>query len=702
MIIKRIRIGPKQKRSGRMIGVSAIALVGYVSDARVESLQAVAALTGYITDASHPERNAGDGEKVREVGARNLAGVAIADWQADMAACAMQSTNADPMEHIVVSWRESEVPTPAQVEAAIDTILDELGAGDLQSVFGVHHNTRFVHVHIVINRVCPKTHRLRQLGEGWDIDRLHQAVAYVEAAQGWQTETDGVYAVHPDGELRRRDNGHIAPRKGRGHAGERAERRLTKQAAPEIAELRKAIAVAGTWPELHAALAALNARYDQKGSGAVVSRSGKPPLKASQVSAECSRSALERRLGPFVASADKPIIDTTRLQAQRRIDLQLAAVAEARATTMRLFEAQRDETIADIKQRLGRTTAADALATAIAKEAKSASTAAADSFRAEEQRLRVLRRHAREAADLEASSMLPILFLSDQPERSAAGIVVAGYTARRINEGIAYLDRDGAVAFTDCRTYLRATASATDADLVAVMRLGELRFGTITLTGSASLCARAATLAKVHGISHVPIGPTTLDTAVEPISPLADERSAKAAATSLDYHGWFAIADDQFHALREAKLPARSLNYRSDLKIFQLVSKNQTPAAFEQLVRFLALLLTKPAQLSAEATLATERDALAAKQRRQYEEVLAVRAKATRDLGIKKAKRVAAQRAAERAAAEERAAATERTAAERSSNWAPNAGLPAPSRRRAPTVQEDDFRRRKRDQSYER
>ena len=709
MIAKRIRVGRKQTRSNRATGMMAMALVAYVTDARAESLQkleAVAALTGYVADLTHPDRNSGDGEKVREVGWRNLIGSTITDRQTDMAAVAMQSRRADPLEHLVVSWREFEIPTPAQVEVAVALFLDELNALDLQCVWAVHHNTRFVHVHIVINRVCPKTHKLRELGEGWDIDRLHQSVARIEAAQGWQAEADGTYAVDLDGVLRRRDNGRAAPRKGRDHAGERAERRLEQQAAPEIVEFRKLIEAAPTWPELHAALAAVGARYDKKGSGAVVSKIGEPQMKASTIAAGCSRSALERQLGPFIASAAKPEVDATRVQAQRQIDVQLAIIGEARSTTMRLLEAQRDATIADAKTRLGRTAYADALAAAITAEFKKAVKAVAHYFTAETSRLRILRRNAREIADLEASSRLPILFLSDQPELCAAVVVVAGYTAQPIQGGVAYLDGDGDVAFIDCRTYLRASASATDADLVAAMRVGEARFATLTLTGSESLCARAAALARLHGIAHV-YAPAARDEAFQPAPPQRESGGADAATASVDYRGWFSIPDARLQALRAALPVTHCINHRPDLKLFQLVSDDRTPAEFEQLVRSLAPFLTKTAQLSADATLAVERKATTLENNRLYEQALTARTAAAQHFCLMKAKRVAAQRAAARAAAAEQRAAAERAVAERSERQAALARLASLANRAplvshaAPAVQED-VRHRKRDQSNER
>ncbi|GAB1393631.1 hypothetical protein MASR1M60_17950 [Rhodocyclaceae bacterium] len=108
----------------------------------------------------------------------------------EMIALAEESVKSkDPINHYVISWREGEIPTRDQIEKTVDTVLDELGLAGHQVIYGLHADTDNHHLHLAVNRV-PDTLKAVEINKGFDIEKLHQAIARVEHAQGWQREVE--------------------------------------------------------------------------------------------------------------------------------------------------------------------------------------------------------------------------------------------------------------------------------------------------------------------------------------------------------------------------------------------------------------------------------------------------------------------------------------------------------------------------------
>lgn len=246
----------------------------------------------------------------------------------------------------MLSWREGEQPTPAQVEEAVDLFLDEMELTGHQVLYGLHVDTDNVHLHLMVNRVHPATRKVIQTNKGFDLEAVHRAVARIEHAQGWQREEHGRYRVQADGTMRRERYDELQDRRPtrtrsrwRPHASgaKSAERIAQEEGAPLIR-------AAASWAELHERLAARGLRYQRKGSGALL-WVGTVAVKASSASRDCSLPALERRLGPYQPA---PAGSTVAARGDYRADWRAATRAvrerhdEERAALGAAHRAQRD------------------------------------------------------------------------------------------------------------------------------------------------------------------------------------------------------------------------------------------------------------------------------------------------------------------------------------------------------------------------
>jgi hypothetical protein len=261
------------------------------------------ALVDYIAG----RRAGGDGEKVEHRGALNLLNIdhdAQVQEMIDLAELARRSPQ--PVQHWILSWREGEQPSPAQADEAAAMFLDEMGLAGHQAIYALHRNTRNCHLHIAVNRVHPDTEKLVTVNNGFDHEFAHRAIARIERRQGWQREDRGLFVPGPDGELGRSQPRDARQRKPSGRAcdfEERMGQRSAQRVALEVAA--PVIRKAGSWTELHAALAGERIRFERKGSGAILWIGGEA-VKASSAGRECSMAALQRRLGEFTPGPVPP------------------------------------------------------------------------------------------------------------------------------------------------------------------------------------------------------------------------------------------------------------------------------------------------------------------------------------------------------------------------------------------------------------
>ncbi|MCA7961137.1 relaxase/mobilization nuclease domain-containing protein [Burkholderia multivorans] len=251
-------------------------------------------LTDYIRD---PEKTNPD-EKVAYTGARGFLCDDHAGQQGEMIALALDAPrSANPINHYILSWREGEYPTPAQVEQAVEILLAELGLAEHQALYALHQDTDNMHLHIAVNRVHPDTLKVIKPNKGFDKEAGHRAIAKIEAIQGWASEQNARYQVNAIGEaIRGASDGRKAPSQKRRdmevRTGEQSAERIAIEAAAPI------IRAAASWAELHASLQAQGFRYERKGSGAII-WVGNVAVKASSADRGATLAALQKRLGEF-------------------------------------------------------------------------------------------------------------------------------------------------------------------------------------------------------------------------------------------------------------------------------------------------------------------------------------------------------------------------------------------------------------------
>ncbi len=234
---------------------------GATKAARVEGLADYARRS-----LAEPER-----EKCIYGGSRGFQTAARAAQKAEMVALAQVSAHSkDPINHYVLSWRQGERPTPAQIEEAVDIFLDTMGLTGHQTIYGLHVDTDNAHLHLMVNRVHPVTRKVVEINQGFDLEALHRAVARIEHVQGWRREARGRYRVQADGTLRRDrhpplDRSSADARRVRDRWPHRHGGGATSAAQIAAEAAAPAIRAAASWADLHARLAERGLRYARAG-----------------------------------------------------------------------------------------------------------------------------------------------------------------------------------------------------------------------------------------------------------------------------------------------------------------------------------------------------------------------------------------------------------------------------------------------------
>lgn len=299
-------------------------------------------LANYI--AAPEKSNAG--EKCVYRGSRGFLTESFAAQKAEMLALAQEAVRSrDPINHYVMSWKENEQPSPAQVEEAVGIFLKEMGLAGHQALYGLHADTANLHLHVMVNRVHPDSLKVIKPNKGFDIEAAHRAIARIEHVQGWERERHGRYQVLDSGEV---EQGQRAQQRAQGahdttHGGvdrqrqperqpEQAKRDMEERTGEKSAEriaIEEAAPIlreATSWSEVHRRLAENGMRYEKVGSGAVVFV-GDIGVKASRTDRAASLSKMEKRLGKFEAAVDR----ATRPSAERNADTSIAPRSSIRS-----------------------------------------------------------------------------------------------------------------------------------------------------------------------------------------------------------------------------------------------------------------------------------------------------------------------------------------------------------------------------------
>jgi len=265
-------------------------MIGIVGRKRSDRRSSFHDLVAYIKDKT-PAR-------VMCSGSRNIIYPECAALE--MESVSIQNTRCkDPVMHLMLSWRENEIPSDEQVKEAVDIALKEMKLEECQVLWTLHGDTQNAHVHIAVNRIHPETFKAIDAADGYTINAIHRAARMTELAQGWEVEQNGTYFVSQKGEIIRKKTlkkEGISKSAGdmEAHTGQKSAERTAKEVAADI------IRGATSWEDLHKRLAEVNIALEKKGSGAVL-LIGESLVKLSTAGRDISLSKLVSRLGMYEA-----------------------------------------------------------------------------------------------------------------------------------------------------------------------------------------------------------------------------------------------------------------------------------------------------------------------------------------------------------------------------------------------------------------
>lgn len=209
----------------------------------------------------------------------------------------------DPVYHCVISWPTGEQPTDKQMIDAAIAAQASIGMDGHQYLYAVHRDTANAHVHMMINRVNPTTHKAAYPKRDFFV--LDKCMRELELAQGWSHDA-GPYEVIDGKVVRasRREPRLTAPLPTRARDFEAAtgcESLLSY--AQQCSDEFIAALDGGGWQGLHAALRKHGLEIREAGQGFKIFDIADPsatPVKASDVADALGGGKLRNRLGDFV------------------------------------------------------------------------------------------------------------------------------------------------------------------------------------------------------------------------------------------------------------------------------------------------------------------------------------------------------------------------------------------------------------------
>jgi len=231
----------------------------------------------------------GGGDRVAWVTSRNL-------WIEDpelageqMAAVAAQNTRVEkPVYHLSLAVHPDEALTREQWEAVADRVVADLGLRGHQVLLVAHNDEEHQHVHLMVNRVHPDTHRTWDNKNDWR--RIEQSLREVERELGLR-QVRGHHA---------RSAGDRPPDRARSRSSAELHEAGRKGEAAWVDQVRQAVRPllqrAEGWRHLEELLGEHGLQIERRGQGLVVT-DGERVVKASRVARSASAGRLADRFG---------------------------------------------------------------------------------------------------------------------------------------------------------------------------------------------------------------------------------------------------------------------------------------------------------------------------------------------------------------------------------------------------------------------
>lgn len=298
-------------------------------------------LASYITDAQSKDHRLG------QIRVTNCEAATLPAAIEEVLATQHMNTRAkgDKTYHLLIGFPPGESPAAEVLSEIENRVCAALGYGEHQRISAVHNDTDHLHIHIAINKIHPKR------------GTMH------EPFQSYRTLGDICTTLEEELGLQRVN--HISRRTlSEGRAADMEQHSGIESLVGWIKrECLEEIRGAMSWAGLHQVMRDNGLELRERGNGLVVEASDGTTVKASTLARDLSKPALERRLGPFEASAerkaDKPKrsyqkapvrmrIDTTELYARYK-DEQKNLTA-ARAEALDKARRRKDRAVEDAKR----------------------------------------------------------------------------------------------------------------------------------------------------------------------------------------------------------------------------------------------------------------------------------------------------------------------------------------------------------------
>ncbi|MBV8042542.1 TraI/MobA(P) family conjugative relaxase [Pluralibacter sp.] len=235
----------------------------------------------------------------------NCFSLATASTEMDMVAVQNTRCN-DPVYHAILSWPESERPTPDQIFDSARHCLKRLGMEGHQYVFAIHDDTDNLHCHLTVNRINPVSYKAASLYN--DRFTLDRSCRELELRNGWKHD-NGPYMVNDSGAIVRRQKFYkSAPAAARQleHFGDKES--LFSYAVDNCREKMDALFLGGSydWDGVHDVLIAAGLELRQKGEGLAiydVADDEQAPIKASDLHPELTLNCQQELIGAFTRAS---------------------------------------------------------------------------------------------------------------------------------------------------------------------------------------------------------------------------------------------------------------------------------------------------------------------------------------------------------------------------------------------------------------
>lgn len=200
-------------------------------------------------------------------------------------ATAIQKMNtrakSDKTLHLVMSFPSGEKPSSEILKKCEEQVIKELGMNDYQRISVVHGDTDNLHVHIVINKIHPKTHNINEPYQSYK--KLAQASVECEERFGLRRDNHEFVRANVENRIEKIEI----------HKGEEA-------LCSAIRTLGSRLSKAQSWKEFHEILSENKYGVKIRANGLVFFDYQGNHVKASTVDRIFSKKRLEDKLGEFV------------------------------------------------------------------------------------------------------------------------------------------------------------------------------------------------------------------------------------------------------------------------------------------------------------------------------------------------------------------------------------------------------------------